>query len=152
MVVRTAEVLPQLFEADETAWLEAMSRLIHDGRLEQLDYSHLAEYLSDMARRDKREVMSRLAVLIANLLKWVHQKEKRSGSWRENIEVQRQELADLLASGVRRQHALEIMSRAYANGVRQAVAQSGLPDSTFPDECPYSLDEILTDEFGVAAT
>ena len=47
-----------LYEQDETAWLEAMSELIRLGRLEEIDYPNLAEYLADMARRDRREVIA----------------------------------------------------------------------------------------------
>ncbi len=133
-----------LYERDETAWLEAMSELIRRGRLDEVDYPNLAEYLADMARRDRREVASRLAVLIAHLLKWRRQPDRRSGSWRVTVEVQRQELADLLESGVLRSHAGEILGKAYANGVRQAAAETGQPETTFPAGCPYTLDDVLS--------
>jgi Domain of unknown function DUF29 len=145
MVRRTAEVLPELYEEDETAWLEQMAELIRAGRLDELDYSHLSEYLTDMARRDRREVMSRLVVLIAHLLKWDHQPGMRTNSWRGTIVSQRHELVDLLESGVLRNHAAEILPKAYANAVQQAAADTGLPESTFPAECPYSLEAILSD-------
>lgn len=137
--------LDGLYERDETAWLETMSELIRLDRLDEIDYPNLAEYLADMARRDRREVTSRLAVLIAHLLKWRHQPERRSGSWRGTIEVQRQELAGLLESGVLRNHAGEVLSKAYANGVRQVVAESGLPEDSFPVGCPYSLDALMSE-------
>ncbi|MGH8479427.1 MAG: DUF29 family protein [Gammaproteobacteria bacterium] len=44
-----------LYEHDETAWLETMAELIRLGRLDEIDYPNLAEYLADMARRDRRE-------------------------------------------------------------------------------------------------
>lgn len=88
-----------LYEQDETAWLEAMAELIRMGRRDQVDYPNLAEYLADMARRDRREVTSRLSVLVAHLLKWRHQPERQTGSWRGTVEIQRQELAELLESG-----------------------------------------------------
>src|SRR5260370_1122323 len=80
----TAEAIPLgvLYERDETAWLEAMSELIRLGRLDEVDYPNLAEYLADMARRDRREVESRLTVLIAHALKWAYQTDHRSGNWR----------------------------------------------------------------------
>jgi Fe-S cluster biosynthesis and repair protein YggX len=58
-----------LYETDETAWLEKMSMLINERRYEKLDYKHLSEYLSDMAKRDRREVFSRLTTLLMQLLK-----------------------------------------------------------------------------------
>ncbi len=63
--------LAHLYEADETAWLENMSRLIRQRRLDRLDYANLATYLEDMAGRDRRHVYSLLRQLIPPLLKWV---------------------------------------------------------------------------------
>jgi Domain of unknown function DUF29 len=137
--------LDVLYEQDETAWLDAMSELIRLGRLDEINYPNLAEYLADMARRDRREVTSRLAVLIAHLLKWRYQPEQRSGSWRGTVEVLRQELAELLESGSLRNHAVEALSKAYANGVRQAMAETGVSESVFPSACPYSLDAVLSE-------
>lgn len=145
MIQRLPKHLPELYDVDETAWLETTSQLILEGRLDELDYTHLAEYLADMARRDKREVASRLATLIAHLLKWKYQPARRSGSWRATIETQRQELNELLESGVLRNYAAEILPKAYANGVRQAAAETGLAAATFPVESDYSLDELLSE-------
>jgi len=74
-----------LYETDETAWLEETSRLIREGRLQELDYPHLQEYLLDMAKRDRREVRSRLIQLIAHILKWQHQLDSRSSSWKRSV-------------------------------------------------------------------
>jgi hypothetical protein len=145
MVVRTSELLPTLYEADETAWLEAMSEMIRAGRLEELDYAHLMEYLADMARRDKREVLSRLASLIAHLLKWEYQPDRRSGGWRATIEEQRQQLEELFESAVLRVHAQDNLEKAYDKGVKLAAADTNLPKSTFPPENPFSLDTLLRD-------
>lgn len=143
MVQQTPQALAALYETDETAWLDATADLIRDGRVDQIDCATLAEYLTDMARRDRREVASRLATLIAHILKWRHQPTQRSGSWRGTVEVQRQELAELLESGVLRNYAMVVLAKAYANGVRQAAAETGLPESTFPAVCPDSLDDLL---------
>lgn len=72
MIRQAVSALADLYESDETAWLEAMVELIHQGRISDLDYPHLQEYLADMARRDRREVKSRLTVLIAHVLTWAH--------------------------------------------------------------------------------
>ncbi|MBA2591086.1 MAG: DUF29 domain-containing protein [Gammaproteobacteria bacterium] len=74
-----------LYEHDETAWLETMAELIRLGRLDEIDYPNLAEYLADMARRDRWEVENRLTVLIVHALKWAYQPDRRSGSWKATI-------------------------------------------------------------------
>ncbi len=145
MVQPTPHALANLYLLDETAWLDATADLIRVGRLDEVDHDSLAEYLTDMAQRDRREVISRLAVLIAHLLKWSHQPGRRSGSWRETIEVQRQELTELLESRVLHNHAVATLAKAYANGVRQATAETGLADSIFPSECPYTLEDVLAE-------
>ena len=147
MIQRAATSLSQLYEADETAWLEAMADLVRQGRWDDLDYPHLGEYLSDMARRDRREVESRLATLLTHVLKWVHQPEHRSRSWRGTIIEQRQELASLATRGVLRHHAEAVLADAYAKAVERAAAETGLAVTVFPAECPYTLEQLLAPEF-----
>jgi uncharacterized protein DUF29 len=146
MVQRTADILPELYEADETAWLEAMAELIEQGRFAEIDYAHLGEYLADMARRDRREVESRLIVLLAHLLKWAHQAAKRTKSWRGTIVAQRQDLESELGRGVLWNHAEAVLDKAYAKAVERASAETELPAETFPAQCPYTLEQLLSPE------
>ena len=146
MAVRTVEWLPALYERDETAWLEAMADLAGDGRAEELDLPHLAEYLSDMARRDRRDVETRLVVLLSHLLKWVHDPSHRSRSWRATVVEQRQELNRLAGRGVLRNHAEAILAEVYPEAVERAAAETGLAPQAFPSGCPYTLDQLLTIE------
>ena len=141
---KAAEDLESLYETDETAWLEKMSRFITKGQYERLDYKNLSEFLSDMAKRDKREVRSRLRVLLAHLLKWDFQPRKRSGSWSSTIRTQRADLIDLLSSKTLKNHAQKILNETYETAVKNAIDETGLPEEKFPAECPYTLDEILT--------
>ena len=147
MIQQAVTELSHLYDADETAWLEAMADLIQQGRWDDLDYAHLKEYLSDMARRDRREVKSRLTTLVAHVLKWVHQPDQRSKSWRGTIIEQRQELLDLVARGVLRNHAEAILTDAYAAGVERAAAETGLAAESFPEECPYTVEQLLSPDF-----
>jgi hypothetical protein len=146
MAVRLLDVLPALYERDETAWLEAMAELARDGRSGDLDLAHLAEYLSDMARRDRREVESRLVVLLAHLLKWGHQPDHRSRGWRATVIEQRQELVRLVGRGILRNHASDVLAEVYPQAVERAAAEAGLPPDRFPLECPYTLDQLLAVE------
>ena len=141
----TAEALDLsvLYERDETAWLEAMSALAASGCHAEMDYHNLSEYLADMAGRDRREVFSRLVVLLTHLLKWEHPPERRSGSWRGTIVEQRRELRQLLESGTLRNHAAAVLADAYAAARQQAAAETELPLSVFPAEDARGLDELL---------
>jgi hypothetical protein len=143
----TAEALDLsvLYEQDETAWLEAMSALAASGRYAEMDCKHLSEYLADMAKRDKREVFSRLVVLLCHLLKWEHQPEHRTGSWRGTIRAQRRELRQLLTSGTLRNHAEAVLTDAYAEARRQAGDETELSLDVFPVEDARGLDELLAE-------
>jgi hypothetical protein len=146
MAVQTIEPLPALYERDETAWLDIMASLAREGRLEDLDLPHLAEFLSDMARRDRHEVESRMVVLLAHLLKWTGQPKRRSRSWRSTIIEQRQELNRHASRGVLRNHAESVLPQVYAEAVERATAETGLPTERWPAECPYTIDQLLTIE------
>src|ERR1700745_1868796 len=116
--MKTAKALPlsAQYERDETAWLGAREVLAAEGRAAGMDFPNLSEYLADMAKRDRREVFSRLVVLLSHLLKWEYQPEHRSGSWRGTIRAQRRELRQLLESGTLRNHAEAVLADAYAGG------------------------------------
>ena len=55
--IEAAVDLAELYRTDETAWLERMSALAADGDAAAMDLPNLGEYLSDMAKRDKRELL-----------------------------------------------------------------------------------------------
>lgn len=132
-----------LYTRDETAWLDMMARLTAERRFGELDYEHLHEFLTDMARRDRREVLSRLTTLLMHLLKFKHQPDLRSNSWVKTIEEQRLELQDLLESGTLRNHAQDVLAKAYERAVKLASIETGLSESSFPQACPLTLEDIL---------
>jgi Domain of unknown function DUF29 len=84
-----------------------------------------------------------MKVIIAHLLmKWVHQPKKQSRSWKLTIAQKRQELRQLLTSRTLRNHAEAMLSGVYADGLELAAIETGLPESTFPAACLYSLAQV----------
>jgi Domain of unknown function DUF29 len=143
MVERLAQAPASLYLADETAWLELTAQLVAEGRWHEVDRDNLSEYLTDMAIRDRREVMSRLVVLLTHLLKWEHQPDQRNGSWQATIDLQRLELGDLLESRTLLNHAQDILAKAYERATSQAAKETGLAVADFPAVCPHTLDDVL---------
>jgi hypothetical protein len=115
-------------------------------RFAEIDHHHLSEYLADMARRDKREVLSRLVVLLAHLLKWEHQPQQRTKSWEATILHQRLELQDLLESGTLRNYAREVLAKAYERAAREAALEMGAEEGAFAAACPWPLEELVPEE------
>jgi hypothetical protein len=148
MVQRTPQALAILYEADETAWLDQTAELVRAGRFDQLDAATLAEYLTDLAKRDRREVFSRLVTLLARLLKWEYQPDRRSGSWLGTLLEQQRELRQLLESGTLRNHSAAALAEAYADARKQAAAESGLARGAFPEDCLWDVDGALADRGG----
>ncbi len=144
MVTKTQEPLAALYLADETAWLDAMAELLRAGRFGDLDHPNLAEYLTDMARSDRRIVESRLVILMMHVLKWTHQEDMRTPSWRRTISSQRQQLNRLLKSGALRNHAETVLGETYADAVELAADETDLPEESFPAECPWTLEQLLS--------
>jgi hypothetical protein len=138
-------ILSKLYHQDETAWLQAMSELAAAGHHTEMDFRHLSEYLADMAKRDFREVYSRLVVLWTHILKWDRQPRKRSGSWRGTIMEQRRELNLLLESETLRNYAESILAEVFLHARQQAAAETGLARADFPEADPRTLDDLLTD-------
>ena len=136
--------LELLYEQDETAWLETMSAMAAEGRLAEMDFANLSEYLSSMAKRDRRAVKNRLVVLLQHLLKWEFQPERRSGSRKATIMEQRRRMEDLLESGTLQNHAESILASAYESARAEAAAETELPLDTFPRNCPWDLESLLS--------
>ena len=142
-MTETELTLADLYEADETAWLEAMTELLRHGNISALDLPHLQKFLSDMALRERKEVESRLVVLLLHILKWEHQPDHRSRSWESTIKAQRYELLRHAGSGVLRKHAEAVLPDVDPEAVDLAATETGLSTETFPADCPYTFDELL---------
>ncbi len=64
------------YEDDFVAWLEDQAGRARRGEVEGLDLENIAEELEGMARSDRREIRTRLTVLLVHLLKYVSPTEK----------------------------------------------------------------------------
>jgi hypothetical protein len=84
------------YEQDRHAWATHTATLLRQGRLEEVDLTHLTEELDSMGASERRELYSRLKVLLVHLLKWRYQPERRSDSWGYTIDEQRDQILYLL--------------------------------------------------------
>ncbi len=138
--------MPQspLYDRDFYAWANEQAALLREGKLSQADIEHIAQEIESMGRTEKRELVSRLAVLMLHLLKWRFQPLLRGQSWRAIIRVQRRDLSDHMIDNPSLKPLLpELIERAYGNAIIEAEAETGLPESTFPAVCPYSFDQMM---------
>ncbi|MEK7408114.1 MAG: DUF29 domain-containing protein [Acidobacteriota bacterium] len=103
---------------------------------------------SAIARCERRALLSRVAVLTAHLLKWQVQRDRRSRSWEATIRLQRREVAALLREMPSLRRFLdEGFDEMYRNAVDVAVAETALTEEDFPRACPFTLDELVDEQF-----
>ncbi len=151
----TANLMQNLYETDFYAWTQQQAKLLHDQQWHQLDLSNLIEEIASLGRKERQELRNRLSILIGHLLKWEYQPAKRTRSWLATIRIQRRETLKLLNENPSLQSDLETaLTEAYENSRDLASGETNLPLSTFPQECLYSLADILSDRFypGIPAT
>ncbi|MCX8000759.1 MAG: DUF29 domain-containing protein [Leptospiraceae bacterium] len=140
--------LKKLYEEDENLWLFENAKLLREGKLDLADIEHIAEFLEDMGRRDFREVLSRLRVLIMHLLKWIFQKERRTNSWKATIREQRKELNKTFRDSKNlKKHAEFHYKEEYIDARDIASDETGLPLSTFPEEPPFTFEQVLDENY-----
>lgn len=134
---------PSLYDRDFYAWATEQAALLRAGRIDAADIAHLAEEIESMGKTEKRELVSRLAVLLTHLLKWRYQPDRRSRSWELTIRIQRLEVRDHLADNPSLKALLsEALGAAYERAILAAAAETGLPESSFPALCPWTFDQL----------
>lgn len=92
--------------------------------------------------------LPRAGLILAHMLKWDHQPERRSRSWANRILAQRDQYADVLVEspGLKSKRA-DALRSAYRVARREASSETDLPVGTFPEACPYDWPDILERPF-----
>ena len=133
-----------LYDQDIHRWATETARLVRERRFSEIDLIHLAEELDSMGKSERRALESRLVVLLVHLLKWDHQPEQRSKSWRRTLIEQRKQIAKLLDDSPSLKPKIpELLADAYDSALRWAADETGMDESDFPSTCPYRVEQLL---------
>jgi hypothetical protein len=136
------------YDDDFFAWTQHTAALLRTGCLAAVDVEHLAEEVEDMGKRERRELDSRLRMLLVHLLKWQLQPDRRSPSWKVTIVTQRAEIDGLLRdSPSLRPRVASELARNYDVAVERVAAETGLATETLPATCPWSAAQVLDRTF-----
>ncbi len=137
-----------LYDKDFYAWANEQAAFLRSGQLSAADIEHIAEEIESMGKTEKRELVSRLSVLLQHLLKWRFQPERRGRSWKATVTVQRHALTRHLKDNPSLKSGLdEFIADAYSDAVQLAIGETDLPEPTFPPECPWSFEQIMDADF-----
>jgi hypothetical protein len=133
------------YEEDFYAWTVEQSRLLRSGELSAVDTANIAEEIESMGRSDRRELKSRLVILVMHLLKWRHQPGARSRSWSATIDEQRLQIEGILAeSPSLRPSVAAMLGEAHTIARARAIAETGLADEVFPEICPFTATDVMS--------
>lgn len=137
-----------LYDTDYEHWLSEQINNLQHQKWASLDIPHLIEELVALNRSNKRELYSYTVVLLAHLLKWQYQPLMRSGSWEASLGNSRKRMArQFLDQPSLKNYLPEILQEAYEEAKVWAHTETKLDIALFPQNYPYSAQEILDLEF-----
>ena len=140
--------MPSLYENDFYEWSKRTADLVRQGRFAEIDAENLAEEIESLGRSEKREFLNRLKVLLAHLLKWQYQPERRSRSWQATIMTQREDIALLLEDNPSfRPIGAQILERAYPLARTKAAFETDMEAKQYPESCPYTYEQVMSEDF-----
>ncbi|MGQ7262453.1 DUF29 domain-containing protein [Vreelandella sp. V005] len=133
-----------LYEQDVYAWALEQAELLRAGKLNKLDLEHLAEEIESMGKSERRALIHQLNRLLIHLLKWDHQPERRSRSWRLTIQDAQIKVNRLLKDNPSLKASLpELMNEAYDDARRAAAIETDREPQEFPEHCLYNFEEAM---------
>lgn len=136
------------YKTDIVAWANEQAALLRSGNLAAIDIEHIAEEIEDVGKSEQRELMSHMSGLLAHLLNWQFQPSYRGASWEKTIKAKRIEIEFSLKETPSLKTRLsdeDWKKVVWSKALAQAVAETGLDD--FPDECPWTNDQVMNPEF-----
>jgi len=138
------------YDEDVLLWSQQQARLLREGRFAELDIEHLADEIEDVGKGEKRELASRVAVLVAHLLKWKFQPSFRSASWRATILDQRERIAMAIDETPSLKPLLRDATwrrAAWLDARTQARKEMRFKADTLPKEPPFTFEQACDADF-----
>jgi len=142
----------ELYERDYYTWTQEQARALREHRIEELDWTNVAEEIEDLGKSERSALRSRLVRLLEHLLKYAHARdrmfENNARGWELSARNARDGFRDRLEEnpGLRPQ-VDDIYVRAYREARNITLKALHLPDSAIPEAPPWTLEEIIDDSF-----
>ncbi|MEA5617755.1 DUF29 domain-containing protein [Cronbergia sp. UHCC 0137] len=140
-----------LYDQDFYLWIETTVKLLRERKLEELDIENLLEEIDSMGRSEKKELKTRLIVLIEHLLKlqyWQAEKDDNARGWRNTVIEQRRQIIYTLADSPSLKSILnDLYLGCYTDARNDTLRKYQLPSELFPEQPPFSLLQVLNADF-----
>lgn len=140
-----------LYDQDFYLWIQTTIQHLQERNLEQLDIENLIEEIDSMGRSEKKELKTRLVVLIEHLLKlqyWIEEKDDNARGWRNTVVERRRQITYTLADSPSLKAILnDVFLPCYQDAKKDTINKYQLPSNLFPEEPPFSLAQVLNADF-----
>lgn len=134
------------YDDDFFLWTQEQAALLRARNDPDADWANLAEEIESLGKSERRELRSRITVLLMHLLKWQIQTAFRSPSWQATINVQRRDIERLLEeSPSLRREVTPMCAAAHRSAVLKAVTDTGLPVAAFPRDLPFQAADVMAE-------
>jgi hypothetical protein len=141
-------IVSATYTADFNLWIQRTAQLLRERRWHEIDLEHLIEEVEDLGKSERRSIASQLTRLLLHLLKWQYQPQGRTDSWLDSITDARTQIELAIAdSPSLKNYLAEVIEQSYQRSRRQAAKQTEMPISVFPEECPYSVEFVLEEDW-----
>ncbi len=139
------------YDTDFDTWAQDQAAALRAKDWTALDVDHLAEEIENLRKSERKAVRSHLGLLWLHLLKWVYQPEGRDrygASWQATITYTRAFIERSLEDSPSLHPELSrLAEEVYPWARRRAAKETRLALATFPEEAPWSLDQLQDDDF-----
>ena len=136
------------YDTDFYQWTQDQAAHLRAKEWSALDVDNLAEEIESLGASDRRALRGHLMRLSQHLLKWRHQPQRRGESWQQSIDNARLQIELILEdSHSLRDFLPDAFAWAYPRGRKEAAKETHLPLETFPEVCPWTLNQLLDDDF-----
>jgi hypothetical protein len=150
MTTDTRIVSPDLYEQDFVAWVDETVEQLRRRELASLDWEHIIEEIEGLGSSERHRVDSYLIQLLVHLLLyryWNTEREQCARGWEEEITNFRVELEVAFESRTLYNYFLQRIEVMYPKAVKRVVKKTLLRASTFPESCPFTVQQLLDDDF-----
>ena len=120
----------------------------YEKAFDKLDLTNLIEEVECLGKHEKRELSSRLEVLLMHLLKWKYQYEEQSKSWQRIIREQRHQIKKVLKDNPSLKPLVqEYINEAFPYARENAHLETGVFLKNFPETCEWTIEQTLDSDF-----
>ena len=148
MQALTTLKMRDLYELDYLAWYEKTLEQLKNNHSNELDLESLSEVLENLVRDTKRSGESYLRQIIIRLLLieyWESEKINRC-HWAAEIVNFRSELETDMTTNLKK-HLDLVKENIYQKALKYVIKKTELNKTLFPIQCPYSLEQLLDDDW-----